>query len=73
MSAEIVFSGVDTTNSDYGEVTLSICHCATLWLQFFIEYGRLVGLADGIGAPVPSDRLSEVKAESTLRILNSLE
>ncbi len=74
VNPEIIFSGVDTTNSNYGDVTLSKCtRCSTVWLRFFIEYESFSRSGRWYRAPIPPERLSEVTAESAISVLNSLE
>jgi hypothetical protein len=74
VSPEMLYSGVDTTNSNYGEVTLSRCQrCGTAWLCFYIEYESISRSGRWYRAPVPAERLPEVTAESAISVLNSLK
>jgi hypothetical protein len=73
VSPEVLYSGVDTTNSNYGEVTLSRCQrCATVWLRFFIEYESFSRSGRWYRAPIPAERVSGVAAEHAISLLNSL-
>lgn len=70
VNPEVRFNGVDTTNSNYGDVTLSKCtRCSTVWLRFFIEYESFSRSGRWYRAPIPPERLSEVTAESAVSIL----
>ena len=74
VNPEILFVGVDTTKSNYGDVTLTRCRsCSTAWLRFFVEYESVSRSGRWYRAPVPPEREAEVTAENAIEILNSLE
>lgn len=74
INPEVLFDGVDTTNSSYGDVTLFRCHgCSTAWLRFAIEYESFSRSGRWYRAPVPPEREAEVTAENAIEMLNSLK
>ncbi|MDR5812060.1 hypothetical protein QCE62_00470 [Caballeronia sp. LZ033] len=74
VSPEVLFDGTDTTNSSYGDVTLSRCqNWSTVWLRFFIEYESFGRSGRWYRAPVPAELVSDVTAENAIQMLNTLE
>jgi hypothetical protein len=73
VNPEVLFEGTDTTNSSYGEVTLSRCQrCTTAWLRFFIEYESFSRSGRWYRVPLPADCVAKVTAENAVAMVNEM-